>query len=88
MPRRQKYVRMTRDYAEFFIESLTMLNKATEEQVQAFCGRSKQESLQNMIEGFKRTINEKTEEVKPAPDAACSTCKRPYLLCKCDTGEK
>jgi hypothetical protein len=59
--RPSRTVKLTRSYVEFLIQSLRMLNEATEEQVKAFCGKTKQEAMQNVIRGLELSIEPPTQ---------------------------
>ena len=55
--RKSRTVKLTRSYVEFLIEQLTILNRSTDAEVKAFCGKSKQEAMQNVIKGLELSIN-------------------------------
>lgn len=53
----KQVVKLSREYLEFIINSLNLLNDATDDQVQAFCGLSKHAALRNLANGLRSTLD-------------------------------
>lgn len=59
---RKRVIKWSRGYIEMIIGSLTTINNSTDEQVRAFCGRSKQEALKNLIAGMQTSLDAELQQ--------------------------
>jgi hypothetical protein len=54
---KKRVVKMNVGYIQSVIYSLNLLNESTEEQVHAFCGRTKTEAIGNVIKGIQSELD-------------------------------
>jgi hypothetical protein len=54
---RKRVIKWSRGYIEFLINNLTILNNATEDQIQAFCGKTKHDAMANIIAGMQSSLD-------------------------------
>ena len=61
---RKRVIKWSRGYVEFLIKSLTLINDSTDEGVKAFCGKTKQQAITNLIAGMQSSLD---SELYPPP---------------------